>query len=371
MKLLYITNDLCIKGGVERILADCVNYFVHDLAYEIYIVTINEYKSSSYDYNEKVHIISLNHRKSNIRFFGKFYDMFTFYKSLDEVLSSIVPDIVIKVQTSGYSWVIPMVKKEIPKILWVHTSKEGLEITMKKNQNVFFNYIYWKICVFFMEKYHNVVLLTKDDVEAWGVKNGVVIGNFTNYENVNGEESTLKEKNAICIARYDYFKRLDLLIKIWEKVHSDFPDWKLNIYGGYGSEKDNISNMVDTLNLSDCVFLHDATNEIGRKLQESSVFCFTSQFEGFGLVLIEAMQFGVPVIAFSVVGVNSIVENGRNGFLVEFGNIDEYVIKLKTLLESYEMRKSIGGNAKKSLGNFSKTNIMKKWTMLFESLCSL
>lgn len=369
MKLLYITNDLNIRGGVERILADCANSLVGIQDYNVYILTINEYTTSAYKYDKRVHILSLKHKRSKVKFLGKFFDMYSFHKALAENISCIRPDIVIKVQTSGYSWVIPFVKCSIPKVLWVHTSKEGLEITMKKNQNAFFNIFYWKMCTILMERYHKVVLLTEDDRKAWGVKNGIVIGNFTNYENVNEKKSTLKEKNAICIARYDYFKRLDLLVNIWEKVHRDFPDWKLNIYGGNGLEKDNISKLVESLKLSDCIFLHDATNEIGRKLQESSIFCFTSQFEGFGLVLIEAMQFGVPVIAFSAVGVNSIVENDYNGFLVEFGNIDEYVIKLKTLLRSYDMRKTISGNAQDRLYKFSKSNIMKKWTTLFETLC--
>jgi len=368
MKLLYIVNDLCVKGGVERILSDVVNYLVKNNDYQIVIATINENTKSAYEYDDRVQIIPVKYTPSNLRYAGKVLDMFSFGKALGKLISEIKPDAVIKVQTSGYSWVIPWVQKSVPKLLWIHTSQQGLAITLKKNQNAVFNYLYWKTCRFFMGLYHKTIMLTEEDMKDWKLNNGVAIYNFTNFENNSGQVSSLNNKNAICVARYDYFKRLDLLVEIWEKIHAKFPDWTLSVYGGYGEERDNIGKLVKSKGLADCIQLNGSTNQIDQKLIESSVFCFTSQFEGFGLVLIEAMQFGLPVVAFSTVGVNTIVKDNNNGYLVRFGDVDTYADKLSSLLESYEERQRLGENARKSLSLFSKEKVMRMWTDLFESL---
>ncbi len=219
-----------------------------------------------------------------------------------------------------------------------------------------------------MQLYTKVVLLTEDDRRDWNLSNGVVIGNFTNYENSADRISPLTHKQAICIARYDYFKRLDLLVDIWQIVHATHPEWTLHVYGGQGDAKTNVETLVHERNLQDTIILHGSTSRIDEKLLESSVFCFTSQFEGFGLVLIEAMQFGLPVIAFSTVGVNAIVQDGHNGYLIPFGDTSAYAQKLSALLSSYDTRRRMGTNAKHSLTPFSKAEIMKEWMFLFTSL---
>lgn len=368
MRLLYITNDLNVRGGVERILSDCVNHLVQNCDYQIYIATVSDRTTSAYEYDERVVILSLGAKHSHAKFIGRLADMIYFGKALHALITEVKPDVVIKVQTSGYSWVVPMVCSSVPKVLWVHTSKMGLTTTMDHNQSRWFNRLYWHICPHLMERYDKTVLLTEEDSRDWGLKNASVIGNFTNYEHDSNHTSTLREKHAICIARYDYFKRLDLLIDIWQQVQAEHPDWTLDIYGGHGDDRERIENLVQTKNLAGCIVLHDATDRIDEKLLASSVFCFTSQFEGFGLVLIEAMQFGLPVVAFSTVGVNSIVNDGHNGYLIPFGDTQTYAKRLNALLSSYDLRKRMGDHAKESLTPFSKAEIMKKWNRLFEEL---
>lgn len=366
MTILYIVNSLNIKGGVERILSEHVNYLVENEAIDILIATISSSTSSSYEYISKVRIKSLfdDDNKKNCNIFLRFI---RFANSLRKVVDEVRPDLIVKVQTSGYTWIIPFVRPSVKKLLWIHTSKMGLELSSKNSLGKIFNKLYWKFTNFFFSFYSRVVLLTDEDAADWNLNNGVVVNNFTNFQN-SFSKSSLLNKTAICVARYDYFKRIDLLIEIWERIHQNYPDWQLQVYGGHGDSKDSLLNKVKEKGLAECIFLNDACADIDSKYLESSIFCFTSRFEGFGLVLLEAMHFGLPVVAFSTVGVNTIVKDGYNGYRIDFGDIQEYENKLSKLIESFELRKQLSENAILSVSMFEKSKIMNQWVSLFKSM---
>lgn len=369
LKILYIVNGVCTKGGVERILSDSVNYLVDNCGYDISILTLDGNVQSVYPYSPKVRFISYSHAW-NVSFLGKLKDMFKFHRYLSDIINETEPDVVVKVQTSGYSWIIPWVKSVVPKVLWVHTSKIGVRKSMKAYQNHFFNWVYFRLCSYFMSRYNKVVMLTEDDRRDWNVKNGVVIPNFTNFNILSTVKSSGGKKRAICVARYDYFKRLDLLVEAWSGIHNQFPDWILEIYGGEGDCKPAISEQVVRHNATDYIKLYEACDNIGTKYSESSVFCFTSEYEGFGLVLLEAMSHKLPVIAFSASGVNSIVKDDYNGYLVPFGDVDSYQQKLSSLLSSPELRNALGQNGLSTACLYSKTSIMREWQTLFTALAN-
>ena len=94
-----------------------------------------------------------------------------------------------------------------------------------------------------------------------------------------------------------------------------------------------------------------------------------SRSEGFGMVLIEAMSFGLPVISFDCPNSpKDIISNNEDGFLIENGNIHEFVEKLKSLLGSESLRQMMGEKAKQNVQRFSARRIVKQWDELFKSL---
>ncbi|MCC8173457.1 MAG: glycosyltransferase, partial [Odoribacter sp.] len=102
---------------------------------------------------------------------------------------------------------------------------------------------------------------------------------------------------------------------------------------------------------------------------KSSIFALTSRYEGFGLVITEAMNCGVPPVVYSCkCGPKDIIQNGKNGFLVEANNKKEFIHKLTLLMNNENLRKEIGKAAKERSEDFHADIIMQKWIKLFHSL---
>ena len=146
------------------------------------------------------------------------------------------------------------------------------------------------------------------------------------------------------------------------------PDWILEIYGN-GSERENLQNKINKLRLEKSFLLKGAEKNIQEKYLESSIYVMSSRFEGMPMVLLEAMTYGLPIISFDCpCGPKDIIKDNEDGFLVEFGNIEQMAEKIEKLISDEEKRKLFGKNARKNVERFSADTIMKEWKELFESL---
>ena len=108
--------------------------------------------------------------------------------------------------------------------------------------------------------------------------------------------------------------------------------------------------------------------EIKEELLNSDIFALTSKSESFSLVLCEAMNYGVPCVAFDVdVGPREIIEDGITGFLIENRNIDLMIRKISLLLNDINLRKNMSINQMKSVQKYYSNNIINKWKYLFRN----
>jgi len=185
-----------------------------------------------------------------------------------------------------------------------------------------------------------------------------------------------KKKQLLFVGRFEYSqKRIDRLIKAWNMIEKEVSDWKLVIVGGDGDEKEiaqriefhRLKNIAQSLHLKNVEF-------VGRQdprtyYMESQIFCLTSSYEGFPMVLIEAMQFGVVPIAFgSYPAVFDIIKHERNGLIIAPFNIKEYANNLKMLICEEEKRMNMAREAINFSKSFSVENIGKQWIELFNEL---
>lgn len=204
------------------------------------------------------------------------------------------------------------------------------------------------------------VVLSQEDAEAWGnTHNMMVIHNpIKKYLTTT---STCENNKVIAVGRYTWQKGFDLLIKAWRIVNEKHPDWELHIYGsGNRKEYQTIAGRG--------VFCHEAVKDIYEKYQESSIFAFSSRYEGFGLVLAEAMSCGVPAVSFACpCGPKDIITN--DGILVTPSNIEEFADGICKLIENEDLRKEMGHNGRINMRRFEETAIMQKWIDLFNDLC--
>ncbi|MFA6336112.1 MAG: glycosyltransferase family 4 protein, partial [Bacteroidales bacterium] len=210
------------------------------------------------------------------------------------------------------------------------------------------------------------VVLSYEDKQKWHeLANVSVIYNpIARYPEVISDCSS---KKVISAGRFENQKGFDMLIKSWSIVSKRYPDWNLEIYGS--GDKSSYNKLVEENNIGNSCMLMEAVQNLNEKFTESSIFAFSSRFEGFGMVITEAMACGLPPVAFACpCGPRDIIEDGVNGLLAEPGNIEDLANKLSLLMEDSEMRKEMGKQARVRSERFSIEIIAVEWDELFHSL---
>lgn len=179
-----------------------------------------------------------------------------------------------------------------------------------------------------------------------------------------------KGKEVLIVSRLDETqKRISLAIKIWNKIESDpaLQDWKLTIVGHGEEYEGKYKRMVKERHLKRIAFM-GAQNPVPH-YERASIFMLTSAFEGWGLTLTEAQQFGVVPLAFhSYASLTDIITDGENGYVIPELDIKQYTQKLKQLMLDDNQRKAMTEKAIKSSKRFQIDNICEEWINLFQSL---
>lgn len=181
--------------------------------------------------------------------------------------------------------------------------------------------------------------------------------------NVIGE----KKKQLLYVGRINVFsKRVDLLLEIWKEVVGLYPDWSLKIVGD-GEEKATVMKLAENMKLRN-VYFEGYQNPI-KYYEEAAIFCMTSAYEGFGMVLIEAMAYKTVPIAFnSFLSVTDIIVHNSNGILVKPFDKNEYVNEICKLIEDSSYREKLSREAQRSVKRFASDEIINDWFSLFANV---
>lgn len=176
-----------------------------------------------------------------------------------------------------------------------------------------------------------------------------------------------KKKTLLYVGRIDFSqKRVDILINIWNRLFKKFPEWNLVIVG-HGPDLDNAKRYSKKLGCKRISF-EGMQNPISY-YQTASIFCMTSSFEGFGLVLVEAQRFGVVPVAFSsFASVTDVIQDGETGFLVDPFDEKKYVEVLSNLMNNNEVLNAVSKKCNDSARKFNFQQIGEQWIELFNSL---
>lgn len=216
-----------------------------------------------------------------------------------------------------------------------------------------YNPVYRKIALTLYKKIKLLAVPTTLDSEIYknlGIENEYLPNPLPFYPE---KSTTLENKLALNIGRFTDDKQHVLLLELWSQSKAIENGWKLKIIGK-GENHDIILSKIEELNLQNNVIIQEPTREIIKEYTEASLFLFTSRAEGFGLVLAEAMACGVPCVSFNCPsGPRDIINNGKDGFLIDVGNHSSFIEKLDELIENTELRKRLGNTAKQSIKKFS------------------
>ena len=148
----------------------------------------------------------------------------------------------------------------------------------------------------------------------------------------------------------------------------ELENWTLDIYG-QGDQTDYRQLMAELGIDSNRCHLNGPVEDVVKAYQESSIFVLSSRFEGFGMVLIEAMACGLPVVSFDCpAGPDEIITDGVDGLLVPSGDVYALAEKLMVLMSDDNLRRRLGQQARQTAQRYEMTTIANQWIALFEKI---
>jgi glycosyltransferase involved in cell wall biosynthesis len=363
MKLLYITNGINGSGGLERVLSIKASYLVDHYNYEVTILSLNDnHVNTFYNFSDKIKMLSIPVSGNPLQYIN------LYRKGLKQIFNQIKPDVISVCDDGFKAYFIPkIIRRDIPIIYERHVSKE---IEMRDNYSFFKRtmiQVKWRLMERLAKSYQKYIVLTEGNRNEWkGLKNLEVIPNPLSF--YPKEQSSLENKQVICVGKQSYQKGQDLLLKTWAKVNEKYPDWSLVIYGKFEPTL-KLQKKAKDLSIKKSVSFYRPEKDIQSKYMESSIYVMSSRYEGFGMVLIEAMACGVPCVSFNCnYGPSDIIKQGEDGYLAENGNITELASKIIKLIEEKNLRKQMGAKAKQNVKRYLPEVIVKQWDELFKSL---
>ncbi|WP_073401408.1 glycosyltransferase family 4 protein [Bacteroides luti] len=375
-KIAYCIPSLYISGGMERVLTIKANYFAEVLGYDITIIlTDGGSKPPYYKLSPKIKVVQLDinfeelwhlpFAKKALKYLKKQHE---YKRKLTRCLMELKPDITVSMLRREINFINQIQDGSI-KIGEIHINKDNFrDLQGRENSRIkkLISDIWMKQLIRNLNKLKLFICLTNEDKAKWSELNNVIV--MPNPLAFNADKlSNCSSKKVIAVGRYVPQKGFDLLIKAWSIVSRKHPDWELQIYGDGNNE--SYINLVKEYQIEKSCILNGPDSNIKERYIESSIFVLSSRFEGFGMVIVEAMTCGVPAVSFTCpCGPKDIIKDREDGLLVENGNIEELAEKIIYLIENEEIRKTMGKKASKSIERFRMDNLGDQWNNIFDKL---
>lgn len=379
MKIAYTYPAFINVGGADKIIINKANYFAEKLGYEVYLITDSQNGLDPFfPISSKVIHIDLG-----LNFFQQYQHPFykrlwiylklmrQFKKGMVQLLDKIKPDILISTFTRDAS--LASIYKQHTKvtIAEVHTTKNNIRALpeLRRKGGLY------RIIAYYIERqlntsakqYDEMVVLNTLEKDLWApVRDVRVINNAVQI--YPKEQNPLSAKSAIFVGRAEYEKGPDNLIEVWKIVAKKHPNWTVRMFST-GSMLESLQARVKEYGIDNQVLFMPPTKDMEHEYMTSAMCLMTSRFEGFPVVLQEAMGCGLPCLSFNCPsGPRHIITDKEDGYLIENGNIDEMAQKICELIEDDCLRIKLGHKAKENIARYSEEKIMSQWTDLFEEL---
>lgn len=346
-EIVFLMSSLGM-GGAERVVVSLANWIVTNTDSNVTILKFIDEKSS-YPLNDKIRIIDMP--KSNKNRFLNIVDRYNFCK---KEFSNIEPDIIISFfnKTQLYAYL----SKPKKTVLIGSERCNVLELSFYEK---LFSKAIAKKCDGFIFQTERVKKYYPKKVR----KNSTVIYNaISNQKAIDASKKNyLKENIITAMGRLNPQKGFDILIKSFKKVVSEFPNYKLLIYGE-GEEREKLQSLINSLSLENNVKLCGNDKDAIYTVAKSKIFVLSSRFEGMPNALIEAMATGTACISTDCdFGPRELIENNHNGILVPIDDEKVLAEKIIYLLKNDITREDLGNNAKSILTKLDSETIYKKY----------
>ncbi len=333
-------------GGAERVVSLLANEFA-EKGHEVFILSLTGNTESAYPLNEKVSLIPITNQSSTTRTWCEFR----------RVCKDLQPDAVLAFLTGvGIVAATFLMGSKIPVIISERCDPSAKDMSLSFKQKAM-----ERISRHFTSGY----VFQSDGAKAFFPrsiqKKSCIILNPLNTDSFPVRNEDQIEDKIVSVGRLSPQKNQKMLIDAF--AASEAKDHHtLHIYGE-GPLREELQRQIDSLGLSDRVFLEGNSKEVLEKIKNAKVFAFTSDYEGLPNALMEAMALGLPCISTdcSPGGARMLIQNGENGFLVPCGDTAQFTKELDTLCGDEEKLKEFGEKARDITKETNIEVIAKKW----------
>ena len=370
-------------GGMERVMCDLANY-LDSKGFDITIIHCDENNNKpAYELNNGVKLINI-FRQDNKVLWNKLKclaisqykrhckracmhakELADELKKRSEVCN--LADVFICFQPESSYIVRKYISQKTPVITMVHNKPAIYLNTIEFS--VYKKYFFQSDCIqVLLPDYKQDVLNINPQAKVVVIPNAV-----TDFKYAKSKNKLYKSNIIVAVGRVSKEKNHIQLIKAFERIARNYPEWKVEIWGSIeGDYANELINDVEKKSvLKDKIKFCGITNDIDSVLNRAAIFVMPSLFEGFSLALIEAMSHGLPVIGrASCSGNNSLIKNDIKGFLVD-DKVEDLSCKLSTLIEDFSLRERLGENGINESKLFLPDNVYGKWVKLINDVTSV
>ncbi len=375
MNILYCVPALYNPGGMERILTEKVNYLANLEGYNLFVFTTDQDNRPLYfklDDRVTVHHSNLNFNQYfSCNFLEKYLGTKKLLRLYEQQLQAYIKknsiDLIVSLGGKELEFLHRM-KTNSAKICELHFSIDiRKQFILSRGTNPLFKligkYRAWEM-IQQTKKLDQLVVLTKEDEEKLKLthQNVTQIYNFSPLAPT--VKAPLNQKKIVAVGKLDPQKGFDLLIEACRFI-KNWDGWILEIYG-QGPDEEQLRSKISFYELEKHIFLKGITRKVEEVYHSASFYVLSSRFEGFPMVLLEAISFGLPIVSFDcATGPNEVIVNDDCGLLVEEGNTKKLGEAMQRMICSREEREEKSERAFQKSKFFSKDEIMKQWLELF------
>lgn len=358
MTLTIVIYDFSLIGGAETVALNLANALSQ--SYDVNVISIfskNPDPIVTLNSNVKVHVLDTEVRSITL-------NIFKYSKKLRAILSESTENVVISI-TAGMNGIVKLATRGMKsKIIYAEHSN------LKNDQYGFKHRLRQKIGAKYFDY---IVTLSESDrkefIKRFNI-NEDKVKTIYNWVEKPDHEKPIKydydSKVIVSVGRVVKVKGYDRAVRIATQFFEEFPDWTWEIYGD-GDEFNSIQNLINQNNISSQMILKGFTSDIEHALSGKSLFASTSTYEGFPISFLEAREFKLPIVSFDCpTGPKEIINDKKDGVLVEAYNEEKYLESLKNLAKNKENRIFLSNNLKLSENKFTKEKILNDWIELIE-----
>ncbi|MDR1475141.1 MAG: glycosyltransferase family 4 protein [Holosporales bacterium] len=355
MHIALVISSLS-SGGAERVLSELANRIVEKENSRVSLITFSaENAKPFYPLSQKIKLIQLNQSKNETFYLIRLKNIIKRVLCLRKMFKKLKLDAIISfVDIANITTLIAATGISVPVIVSERTSPQNYKIPR----------LYQRIRRLFYPRAVFVLIQTESCKDYFHYLDNIkIIPNAAMIPACTKKEMSSEVKNIVSTGRLHPHKDFDVLINAFKHLSERFPNIKLTIYGE-GPERVNLEKLVESLNIQNRVFLPGVVSDIHSILADADLFVFPSRYEGFPNALCEAMAVGLPVIASDCAGNVDVVRDNIDGRFFPVGSIRALTELMTELLNDYEQRKRLSGNAKSICNRFHPDKIFAMWDRL-------